>query len=303
MIKPKVFLLVTLAMAAACGGGSVSSTDGAAQTSGSGGAGAGGSGGAGASGSGGAGASGSGGAETGGGAGSGGDPSGPSVTGVLEDEMGQPIGGAAVLCCSLTACYSDSSNGDGRFSFSFEAELPVDFVLKSLEDSEAMPRRAVTMFPLNFVDVTPIDVGALFVPSLPAGAVLGPKSSDPQTLEVGDGLKLIVNSADLSPPLDVLLYDIAARRVPQERVPPLPDLGAEEVIAVYALYPFATTSESPIGVRAPSDLPPGTPVRFRSMSEFDGKLSAPAEGQADGAQVKTEPSAGIEELTWLVISK
>jgi hypothetical protein len=86
-------------------------------------------------------------------------------------------------------------------------------------------------------------------------------------------------------------------------VPRLSDLGSEEVVAVYSLYPFSTRSDSPIGVRAPSNLAPGTPVRFRSLSELDGKLSAPAAGQADGAFVETAPLAGIDELTWLVISK
>ncbi|WP_437624662.1 hypothetical protein [Sorangium sp. So ce1151] len=74
-------------------------------------------------------------------------------------------------------------------------------------------------------------------------------------------------------------------------------------MAVYALYPLATTSGSPIGVQAPSELAPGTPVSFRSMSEHDGKLSAPVAGEADGASVKTAPRSGIDELTWLVISR
>jgi hypothetical protein len=225
------------------------------------------------------------------------------VTGALADEAGQPIGGAPVLLCNTTVCYSDSSSADGRFTFVVDAELPVDFVVKSLEDARTTPRRGATMFPLRFIDAVLLDAGALFVPDLPAGALLGPSSSDPQTLEVGDGLELIVSRADLTAPIGASLHDIAARKIPPERVPPLPDLGAEEVVAVYALYPFATTSDSPIGVRAPSDLAPGTAVSFRTLSEVDGTLSAPAAGQADGALVKTAPLSGIAELTWLVISR
>jgi hypothetical protein len=62
-------------------------------------------------------------------------------------------------------------------------------------------------------------------------------------------------------------------------------------------------SSSPIAVRAPSDLPAGTAVRFRSISEIDGHLSEPALGLANGTAVETEPGAGITELTWLVISR
>ncbi|XYH99986.1 hypothetical protein ACMHYB_09580 [Sorangium sp. So ce1128] len=239
----------------------------------------------------------------GGGPGSGGGPAGLGVIGVLADEAGQPIGGAPVLFCNTTVCYSDRSRADGRFTFMCDDELPVDFVVKSTEDVGGTRRRGVTMFPLRFLHAGTVDAGTLFVPHLPAGAILGPNSRDPQVVEVGDGLQLTVSRADLVAPPGVSLHDIAARRIPPEHVPPLPELGGEVIVAVYALFPFATTSDSPIGVQAPSELAPGTPVSFRSMSEYDGKLSAPVTGEADGAFVRTAPRSGIGELTWLVISR
>lgn len=289
-------LLVTL-LAAGCDEGEGGSTSGGAgaNVGGSGGAGAGGS-----PGTGGGGAAGGGGS---GGAGSGGAPAGPGVSGVLEGEDGQPVGDAPVLFCNTSVCYSDSSSAEGGFAFLVDADLPVDFLIKSMEDPEATPRRGATMFPLRFTEPVIRNVGSLFVPSLPAGAILGPSSSDPQTLEVGDGLRLVVRRADLVEPIGASLHDIAARKIPPERVPPLPDLGADEVVAVYALHPFATRSDSPIAVQAPSDLPAGTPVTFRTLSEYDGKLSAPVAGEADGAVVATAPLAGIDELTWLVITR
>jgi hypothetical protein len=296
----RLLLLVTLGLVAACDAGE----DGAASEGGGGStassAAGGGSGGAGGIV---AGGGGSGGVESGGSGGSGGAPGVPTVKGVLVDEAGQPVAGATVLCCSAKDCFFDDTSDQGGFFFAFATELPADYVLKSLEDPDATPRRAATMFPLRFTDTVPIDAGALLVPSLPAGALLGPEGADPQTLDVGDGLQLVVARADLVPPLGGSLYDIAARAIPPEQVPPLPELGAEVVVSVYALYPFATRSESPIGVSAPSDLPAGTPVKFRTLGELDGKLSAPAAGTADGVRVETAALSGIDDLTWLVISK
>lgn len=302
MLRNSLLLLLSLAMTAACDGANEPTTS-SGSSGGSAGSAAGGTGGSGAGGSAGSAAGGAGGTSSGGSAGSGAAPSGLSVKGSIEDETGKAIGGTDVLCCSLLTCYTIKSTASGHFTFNFEASLPVNFVVKTLEDTSKAPRRAATMFPLHLVEPVLIDTGKLLVPSLPAGAVLGPKSSDPQTLEVGDGLELTVRRGDLTPPIGGFIDDIAARKIPLERVPPLPDLGAEEVVLVYALHPFTAMSKSPIAVRAPSDLPAGTKVKLRTMSEYDGTLSAPAEGEADGAAIATLPAAGIEELTWLVISK
>lgn len=307
-MRGRTWLLLVALVASACegGGGSTSGAGSAGGSSSGGGAGGGAAAGGSAASQG--GGEGDGGAEMGGGGagggpGAGGAPAGPGVTGVLADEAGRPIRGAPVLFCNTRVCYSDDTAADGRFTFLCDAEVPVDFVVKSLEGAGTTPRRGVTMFPLRFLEAATVDVGWLFVPDLPAGAVLGPSSGEPQVLDVGDGLRLTVRRADLAAPPGASLHDIAARRIPPERVPPLAGLEGEEIVAVYALYPFATTSGSPIAVQAPADLAPGTPVRFRTLSEYDGTLSAPAPGEADGAVVRTAPRSGIDELTWLVISR
>lgn len=41
----------------------------------------------------------------------------------------------------------------------------------------------------------------------------------------------------------------------------------------------------------------------RTISEIEGHLSDPTPGRATGTVVKTDPSAGITELTWLVIAR
>lgn len=82
----------------------------------------------------------------------------------------------------------------------------------------------------------------------------------------------------------------------------MPGMAGERLIAVYAIHPFAAVSTSPIPVRAPTTLPDGTPVMFRSISEIDGRLSSPVHGVALNGQVSTDQDEGLTELTWLVIS-
>lgn len=228
-------------------------------------------------------------------------PTGPGVTGVLVDEGEQPIGNFAVLACTAKFCLFGQSDEKGRFAFPLDP--PVDVAVKTQEDLMTSPRRGAALVPVQIVDPALVDLGTVHVPNLPAGVKVGTESEDPQTLMVGDGLQLTVRRADLDPPLGVLLDDLAARAIPTAHLHPLPELGPEEIVAVYALHPFTTTSLSPIAVRAPSTLAAGTVVHFRTVSELDGHLSAPVLGHANGSFVETDPALGIEELTWLVISR
>jgi hypothetical protein len=221
--------------------------------------------------------------------------------GVVMGAAGQPIGSVSVLACSSMYCLVSRAGVDGTFMFSVMP--PVDLAVKVPEDLTTTPRRGEALVPVQVVDDSLVNLGAVYVPNLPDGVPLGPASIDPQALMVGDGLELTVNRADLLPPPGQYLSDLAATMVPATHVYTLPELGTEQIIGVYALHPFAATSQVPIAVRAPYVLPAGTPVNFRTISDLDGQLSAPAHGLADGAFVKTEPGGGIAELTWLIISK
>lgn len=228
-------------------------------------------------------------------------PTGPGLAGALVDEDGQPLPDSMVLACMATTCLFGDSDGDGHFFFAIEPIAEV--ALKTLENLSVSPRLAAALQPVRIVGPELVDVGLLHVPQLPAGVPFGPASSDPQTLAAGDGLELTLRRADMKPRLGDALVDLAARAIPMERFPPLPELAGEEVVAMYAIHPFAATSSSAIGIEAPSTLPAGTVVKFRAISEIDGKLSAAALGKADGTVVTTDPGEGIHELTWLVISR
>jgi hypothetical protein len=228
-------------------------------------------------------------------------PTGPAgIDGVLIDAAGQPIGEFQVLGCLIDTCYFGESALDGTFSF--DIEPPAEVALKTHAVITQTPRLAAALEPIRIIDDTRIQAGTLYVPELPPGATLDPMIEGGQTLSVGDELELTVRHADLTPPPGVFLNDLAARRIPAEHVPPYPDLGGEEVVAVYVLHPFETTSASPIAVRAPADLPAGTTVRLRTIHHLDGIFSEPVSGTADGTVVTTDPGVGITLLTYLVIS-
>lgn len=228
-------------------------------------------------------------------------PVGPGLAGILKNDADQPIGGGKVLACMATVCLFGDAEPDGKFFFPIEPTAEV--ALKTLPDPTATPRKSAALCPVRIVDSSLIDVGFLHVPSLPDGALLGPAAQDPQTLMAGDGIVLTLRVADLAPYLGDTLVDVAARRISPSQACPWVVPAGEELVAVYALHPFAAVSTSPIAVRAPSDLPAGTKVRFRTISEIDGAFSEPVAGEADGTSVATAPQMGISELTWLVISK
>ncbi len=228
---------------------------------------------------------------------------GPGICGVLLDPTGAPLGTFDLLCCMSTTCYKGETEADG--SFFFEVEPVTNVAIKTHEELFENPRWAASLVPGDIATPTPVDVGWVYIPDLPAGVELGDESEDPQTLAVGDGLELTLNFADLDPDLGVFLNDIAARKIPAEYIPEYPDLFADDVEAVYAIHPFATglvEGGSPIAVKAPSTLPAGTLVHFWAVSHLTGVLIGPTVGHADGQFVTTDVGLGIHLLTHLLIS-
>jgi hypothetical protein len=225
------------------------------------------------------------------------------VTGVLKDEAGRPLAGAKVLACMRKVCLVGETSARGRFTF--QIDTPADVVIKTEGDLESTPRRAVAMRPVQLTGARVVNVGSVYVPTLPAGQTFGGAGAPPDTwpLEVGDGLTLTVSRRLLRPAAGFAIVDVAARRIPLARVPRYPVLGKERVIAVYALHPFAATSVMPIAVRIRSRLPPGTRVKFRTIDEIDGTFSEPIAGASTGRYLVTDPATGIHRLTYLVISR
>ncbi|MEZ4432311.1 MAG: hypothetical protein R3F65_07850 [bacterium] len=228
-----------------------------------------------------------------------------TVSGRLLDETGAPLVGQVVLGCMATICLTTESGFDGAFAFAgYDFPPGVELAIKTVAAPFATPRRAAALYPYR-MGGCPVGLatGALRVPHLPAFGAVIDRAAVEQTVEVGDGLALTLRVGEMRPPLGYTLDEVAARRVPVEWLPPIAALGDEVVVAVYALHPLGATSAAPIGARLPSDLPAGTRVWFRTLSDLDGTCSAAAAGTADGAAVATDPGEGIGALTWLVVSR
>lgn len=226
-------------------------------------------------------------------------PEGPGLRGQLIDAAEQPLAGVQILACQATTCLYAESGVDGRFEFVIEP--PADVALKTHAALASTPRGAAALEPVDIVDDSLVDVGTLYVPDLPTGVVIGP-SEDPQTLAIGDGLELTLIGTDITPSIGEFLYDIAATRLPSQHVPPYPDLEGTEVIAVYALHPFAATSSSPIAVRVPTDLPDGTTIEFRTINPLDGNFAEVVPGHVENGHAISDPGTGITRITYLVVS-
>jgi hypothetical protein len=227
-------------------------------------------------------------------------PNSTPITGVVRDEAGRPIGGLTVLSCMSTVCLFSETDAAGRFTF--HVEPPARIALKTLEDAASTPPRGAALVPVVLGDRRPVSVGTVTVPSMTAGAVLAGSTTAPAVVNAGDGLELSIVRAALKPPLGVALTKAAARRLPSAAADSYPAPPGEQVVAVYALHPFGTTSTKPIAVRAPVTLPDGTAVNFRTVNEIDGTWSAPAAGVVRQSVAVSDAGTGINELTYLVIS-
>lgn len=227
------------------------------------------------------------------------DPSAPGLRGSLVGADGEALAHYAVMACSTSFCLNASSDAEGGFVFQVDPGTPIAF---KTHEVLSHPARAAALTPLVVADGPAIDLGTVYVPDLPEGVALGSEALDPQVLAVGDGLELTLNAADLVAPFGVFLHEIGAARLPDVHVPDYAALQGEQVLHVYAMAPFSTTSTSPIGLRVPTDLPSGSVAHARSIDYLDGTFSAPVALVSDGAFLVTAPGEGVSNLTHLVIS-
>lgn len=234
-------------------------------------------------------------------------PSG-AVKGIIVDEMGKPMAGVLVLCCSAVECPNGvMTASDGTFG---QAGLPLrQRMVKVQENAAVNPRLGETIAPvLLTTDGVTVDVGTLYVPIMGKGAAIAASGSTPQVLDAGDGLSVTVIRDDFELALGVKDYNLVARTVPLAHLPKSGfDIPGEKVVGVWALMYFGSrckTCKTPMALTAQLAAMPGAAVNFRTISDLDGTASMPIAGHAamDGKSVSTDPGKGMTEVTWLVAS-
>lgn len=213
---------------------------------------------------------------------------------------GGTLGDQDLMLCNLVGCTVAESEPDGTFFVPLQTGWAG--ALKTHGEPDGEPRLATLLLPSRVDGDAAVQLGSVYVPELAEGVPFGSPTADPQTLDAGDGLVLTLDRGNLTAAPGTWLYDLAAGRVPDGHLRSYPELGDETVVAAFALHPFGATSSTPVAVRAPVDLPAGTEVWFRSISELDGEFSDPVPGTADGTQVATEPGTGLYRLTWVIIT-
>ena len=223
----------------------------------------------------------------------------PGIRGVLRDEKGAALADTEVLACQTTICQFGVTDGRGAFVFPIDA--PAKVAIKTREDLAAVPPRGSALYPVQLGPATSVDLHDVHVPTLPHVVPLA-EDDGAQTIAAGDGLELTLRRRDLVSSGHALT-GVGARAIGSDRMPDLLGLGAEEVVACYALHPFGVTSTSPIAVSARTTIPPGVAVKLRTISDIDGTLSEPVPGTSDGRFITTPPGTGIASLTWLVITR
>lgn len=228
-------------------------------------------------------------------------PAATPLTGRLVDAAGAPVADARVLACSAGYCQDAVTRSDGRFTFALKR--PVTVALKADGVVAGPGRRAAALWPGVAAGHAPVEVGDLIAPDLPPPVRLPARGEPARALTLGDGLTVTLDRDALRAPVHTFLYEGAARRLGPDRHPSFTEALGEVVDAVYVVEPFGTTSAAPIPVSAPSDLPEGRRVHFRTFSAVDGAPSAPVPGRVEAGRARTDPGQGIGELGYLVIAE
>ena len=197
-----------------------------------------------------------------------------------EGRIRRPLARTRVLACMTKVCLIGETGRDGRFRFSIDPGGGRRDQDRARSRRVAAARRRDDAGPCCGAPSRRRRRGVCAGPS--GRRAFGPGAAGPQVLEAGDGLQLTLSRSALKPrPGDVIL-DVAARRLPASRVPKFAALADEDVVAVYALHPFAAASAAPIAVRAPSDLRAGTPRQVQNHQRDRRHLLAASPGAGVG---------------------
>lgn len=232
------------------------------------------------------------------------------VEGRLTDDRGAPVPELTVTVCGLV-CFGALSDPNGGFAVPVDAFLPEGGYAVTANGRPMLggiytrlPARAEGIVRLAEPVVLP-RFGA-DAPKLPDDMVGGVVRAGPLTLEVPSGTTWELELEDLTDPVDGRKLRVA--QVASETGRPAFARGAAVVLA---LGPFKAKPSRPVPVTITTDaLPKGAAVDFVVMTDDGlaaendaglGRVVARGHVSEDGKTVRTDPSQGIDRLTWLAV--
>ncbi|MCK6527933.1 carboxypeptidase-like regulatory domain-containing protein [Myxococcota bacterium] len=225
-----------------------------------------------------------------------------SLTGVVQDMGGAPLGDLRVTLC-LDICLFGQTDGSGGFTFSglepgthkFDAIAPA-------QDGDTAWSNV--LFPVVIGEDEAVVLAApVFVPEV--GAPVPFAAAGPVSVASGE-LVLTLDPATLDFPPGVDSPWVAGARIDPSHWPPFAPDGVE-VLGAWALAPYDTEAKGdPIPVRVEDSfgLAADAAVRFWVLSYDDGGLVEAGTGAvtADGAAIETDAGEGLPRLTWVAVS-
>jgi len=230
-------------------------------------------------------------------AGADGPPVGATLAGTVLDVDGAPVAAALGLCAD--ACWVGFTDEEGAFLY--QGLTAGHYKLDVRAKPEAGGAFSALAFPLDIVeDEDHVLSEPLYLPETPEGTLIVP---GPQQVLVDDTLTLSVDGDELVLPMGQTEGSLAGVRVAEPHWPPNP-LPAGTVHASWALNPFTTTSNAPIGVQLQNDfgLAADAAVAFYTINQESGELELEATGQvaSDALTIATAPGDGLSRITWLI---
>jgi len=224
---------------------------------------------------------------------------GATLSGRVLDVDGAPVPAALGLCAD--ACWIAFTDDAGEFLYQglTEGHYKLDVRAKP----EAGDAFSALSFPLDLAkDEALVLSEPLVLPETAGGTLIGPGE---QQVQVDDQLNLTIDGAELVLPLGLTEGTLAGVRVAPEHWPPN-ELPQGTVHAMWALNPFSTTSNVPMGVEIQNDLglAADEAVRFHTIDEQTGLVELEAAGQVSGDALTLATSAGegLSRITWLIVA-
>ncbi len=229
-----------------------------------------------------------------------------SLSGLVVDLSGKPLGGAAVAVCG-SACWPATTDNKGAFSLD---DLPAETVALDVRGATGLSKTlGVVVFSLTLTSGQHLALKQpVGLPDVGPGTVLG---SGAQKVAIDAELTLTADRDKLAYPWGINSKYLAGARVPQAYWPTfaLAHGGTSyKALAMWALAPFDVRASAPMELSIDNSalgLSAGAKVGLFVVVAKTGLASWAAEAtvSGDGKLLQTAAGQGLDRVTWLIVGQ